>query len=561
MTSPGASFLDFFVLEAGEYVEQLDGILLRAGTGALDADALQRTARALRGSATMAKLGMFAELASTMEGLGRALKQGAIAFDPALKGAFTGAVDDLKILLRAARTWSENEDQLAMKRIGELSQFGGVQAAGIASPSSASSAAFFGNEANNIASGLELLATRPSDSIAALSVLQRLRALRGVAGVKDVAALAEAAEAAESAVRPLEMRTGELPADNVRVVTAAADLLRAVGTALAAGQHVTPGTPQYRAFLSALDAMLANETGRDRVVPIADLFYQDRGPHIVSQAPNPPTTPAQRFRMEVVSLGEHLHKVIDEARNATDEIQRETARGGLGRALRAIRATAASFGQMAVAQTVEGYLERTGDLNVSALDAISGFAATISPAAVAPTPAFTGSVALRPTHVRGAVAALGSPPRSASPPPGSPTYAPPGPRPVAAPAMPAAPMAPPHAAAAPVRPSQAITRPVMPAAMASLPAPAQRTSAQLAAALDSSIAAFDSIAMERLAEPAAVTEDAIPVDALFYRGRAALDRAIELRDSLRKAGGVPKPEVLEEIYDLLDLARVAEPAF
>jgi hypothetical protein len=47
----------------------------------------------------------------------------------------------------------------------------------------------------------------------------------------------------------------------------------------------------------------------------------------------------------------------------------------------------------------------------------------------------------------------------------------------------------------------------------------------------------------------------------MYRGQAALERAIELRDALRRAGGSPAPEVLEEIYDLLDLARVPEPAF
>ena len=67
--------------------------------------------------------------------------------------------------------------------------------------------------------------------------------------------------------------------------------------------------------------------------------------------------------------------------------------------------------------------------------------------------------------------------------------------------------------------------------------------------------------MDRMAEPAHVSDEVIPVDALFYRGRAALDRAVELRDRLRKAGGTPAPEVLEEIYDLIDLARVAEPAF
>ena len=66
MTAP-AGFLDFFVLEAGEYIEQLDGLLLAAGTTGPDAEALQRVARALRGSATMAKLTAFAEMAAGIE--------------------------------------------------------------------------------------------------------------------------------------------------------------------------------------------------------------------------------------------------------------------------------------------------------------------------------------------------------------------------------------------------------------------------------------------------------------------------------------------------------------
>lgn len=528
MTSPTASFLDFFVLEASEYVEQIDGLLQRAGTSALDVEALQRTARALRGTATMAKLSMFAELASTIEAVGRALKQGSLAFDPALKGALTAAVDELKIFVRAARTWSATEDQAAMKRIGDLSQYVTMPAPGAATPSTASNAAFFAAETTNIAAGLELLATRPADKAAAMNVLQRVRALRGVAGVRDVPALAEVSEAAESAVRPLELDDAQLASDNVVVLSAAADLLRAVSTALTSGQAVTMGTPQYRAFLSALDAMLANESGADRVIPISELFFSDKGPHLVSTAPNPPTTPAQRFRMEVVSLGEHLHRVIDEARRATDEIQREHARGGLGRALRAIRATASSFSQMAVAQTVEGYLERTGDLTVSALDAISSFAATISPAASAPTPVAQSAIGLRMSQVHGAVAALGAPTATA-----------------------------PAAAASPAMASPVMAAPVMAAPAMASPARAFSAAASSAtSSLDASIATFDSLAMERLAEPVPVGEDLVPVDFLFYRGRAALDRAIELRDTLRRSAGPPAAEVLEEIYDLLDLARV-----
>ena len=93
MTAP-AGFLDFFVLEAGEYIEQLDGLLLAAGTSGPDAEALQRIARALRGSATMAKLTAFAEMAGGLERVGRGRRGGVTLWEPALAGALVAAVDE-----------------------------------------------------------------------------------------------------------------------------------------------------------------------------------------------------------------------------------------------------------------------------------------------------------------------------------------------------------------------------------------------------------------------------------------------------------------------------------
>ncbi|MGH7678817.1 MAG: Hpt domain-containing protein, partial [Gemmatimonadaceae bacterium] len=124
MTSPPAgSFLDFFVLEAGEYVEQLDAILLKAAGGlAPDPEGMQRAARALRGSATMAKIPALSELASAVEAIGRALKLGTLTWNPALQGVLIAAVDDFKILVRAVRTWSEAEDQRAKQRSEEISR-------------------------------------------------------------------------------------------------------------------------------------------------------------------------------------------------------------------------------------------------------------------------------------------------------------------------------------------------------------------------------------------------------------------------------------------------------
>ncbi len=555
---PAASFLDFFVLEAAEYVEQIDGLLLRAAPDGPDAEALQKVSRALRGSATMAKLPMFAELASAVESVGRAMRQGSLAWTETLKGALIAAVDDLKLLVRAARTWSSTEDQWAMRRIAELSQYVEPSGPPVGAAAASASAAFFAGEATSIAAGLELVGTRPADIEGALNVLRRIRALRGVAGVKDVSGLAEVAEAAENALHVLEISDERLSTDRVRVLQAAADLLRVIADGIPRGEQITPQNSQYRAFLAALDALEASGRSAERVIPIAELFYDDRGPHIVESAPNPPTTPGQRFRMEVVSLGEHLHKVIDDARSAIDDIQREHARSELGRALRAIRATAASFSQMAVAQTVEGHLERTGDLTAAALDAISHFAASISPAPSRPTPVAEHSVPFRMTAAREAVAALGTPEQPAA-------VAPPSPRP--APTAPPPPAQPSHAGVfAAVKPPTP-TAPARPVAPAPPPpprpaaAPAAAMSFGLGSALDSTIAAFDSMASERFAEPVPLEPEVVPVDSLLYRGRSALDRAIELRDLLRRAGGAPAPEVLEEIYDLLDLARVPEPAF
>jgi chemotaxis protein histidine kinase CheA len=122
MNAP-AGFLEFFILEAGEYVEQLDGLLNAAGASGPDIGAFQRTARALRGTATMAKLGPFAELAASLERVGRVLHDGALRWDPALRAALVAAVDDLKVLLHGVRSWSPVEDTRARNRSAELAKY------------------------------------------------------------------------------------------------------------------------------------------------------------------------------------------------------------------------------------------------------------------------------------------------------------------------------------------------------------------------------------------------------------------------------------------------------
>ena len=122
MTAP-AGFLDFFVLEAGEYIEQLDALMLAAGNVGPDLEALQRSARALRGSATMAKLPAFAEMAAGIERVGHGLRSGATSWEPALVGALVATVDDCKLLLRNVRSWSPADEARSRARIDELTRF------------------------------------------------------------------------------------------------------------------------------------------------------------------------------------------------------------------------------------------------------------------------------------------------------------------------------------------------------------------------------------------------------------------------------------------------------
>ncbi|MGH7670645.1 MAG: hypothetical protein ACRENQ_14260, partial [Gemmatimonadaceae bacterium] len=74
------------------------------------------------------------------------------------------------------------------------------------------------------------------------------------------------------------------------------------------------------------------------------------------------------------------------------------------------------------------------------------------------------------------------------------------------------------------------------------------------ASLDEGIAALEAFTSRPFAEPAPLGNQLVPVDALLYRGRAALERAIELREQLREAGEPPDAALLRELFELLDLA-------
>lgn len=560
MTAPSsAGFLDFFVLEASEYVEQLDGLLLAGGQGTPDGDAMLRTARALRGSATMAKLAPFADLAAALERVTRGLREGTVAWSPALRAVLVSAVDDLKVLVRAAREWSDEDTRRAVTRAAELLGHAPTAAAARPTPAGGSNLEFLAREMGNIAAGIELLLTARPDRATAGNVLQRVRAMRGIAALRDVPGLPPVLEGAEEGLAPMERADG-LPTQVQReLLQAVVSILRDAGASLRNGQlPAIEGAPLV--FLErALDAWQESAAAAETIVPVSALFPAD-GSGVVSESQHPPTTPDKRFRLELVGHGEHLQRIVSEARGNADPTARERVRRVIRQALRATRALAESLGRVPAAASIGEVADMATVFDERALSLLGEVATVLSRAA---TGVDDVEQALASVVVRHREMGAGAPTPSVASVaiPAAPVPAPmiPAPTPASAPAV-----ATPHFGA--LTPSSAPT-PVMPmpaippAPVAPQPAPAPRTSGRtaLGSLLAEGAASLEALADHPLAEPAPMPEQPIvPVESLIYRGRAALRRAIELRDELRAAATPPARESLEELFDLLDLALVAD---
>src|SRR5438046_10202179 len=134
MTEPNKplGMSDFFALEAGEYLERLDGLLAQSEHPS--ADELVRLARALRGSALMANQQAIARAAAGLESLARAVHDGRRSWDGQTKQLGVRAVDDLKDFVRRAAAWTDADTAKAEALGQELDQVAGRPSAQIRAP-------------------------------------------------------------------------------------------------------------------------------------------------------------------------------------------------------------------------------------------------------------------------------------------------------------------------------------------------------------------------------------------------------------------------------------------
>jgi chemotaxis protein histidine kinase CheA len=122
MTTPGR-LLDFFTLEAGEYLIRLESLVTGQNMQPADATHFAAAARGLRGSATMAKAGGLAQLATSVERIASGVVRGSISWEPELQRSLVGAIEDLKLLVRSVREWGAEQDARVEQSLSHLSRY------------------------------------------------------------------------------------------------------------------------------------------------------------------------------------------------------------------------------------------------------------------------------------------------------------------------------------------------------------------------------------------------------------------------------------------------------
>ncbi|MEO7967012.1 MAG: hypothetical protein ABIT38_24195, partial [Gemmatimonadaceae bacterium] len=399
----------------------------------------------------------------------------------------------------------------------------------------------------------------------------RARTLRGIAGIADYAPLSDVADAVERTGRAL-MPDAPLAAAENELFRSAAAVLRRASDELRVGRVSSSQTDEVSRFVRAAAALQSRNATPETVVSIDSLFYADAGPHVVERR-TPPVTPEQRFRQEIASRGEHVARLVNDARQARDEASRARVTRDLGDILRDIERLSVSFGAH---QTAGFFGESSREANVlssATLDRLDAGASILRNSDVPAvddmerrlamlerarrTPIASPTIADAPAADPRAGTQRSAPPATLYPPPHSSATASPPPAavtPVIARAS--APAAPSSFAPNILSTPAASSTPAVTLVPPSLrKAPATPTGRELHALLNQGIAAFAPLDLTPLVPPAPLDDDVIvPIESLLYRGTAALDRAIVLRDSMR-ARGMSGDDSLKELFDLLDLAR------
>lgn len=200
---------EYFETEARTYLARLRELV---GEAPPDAEALHRTARALRGSAQMAREDRVYRAGLALESAARAVAAASLSWTDELLGSARAAVDDLRALVERAEPDSALDSRLS----GSLERW---QSAGVELPAPALGQAretrvnsesmefrtYAAQEVEGVADALDQgvrdLSADPMNREALKAILRRQRALLGAARLDDIPVVAEILRAVEDLTR------------------------------------------------------------------------------------------------------------------------------------------------------------------------------------------------------------------------------------------------------------------------------------------------------------------------------------------------------------------------
>jgi HPt (histidine-containing phosphotransfer) domain-containing protein len=553
---------DFFALEAGEYLDRLDALLQGGGPNPPAADELVRLARALRGSALMASQQSIARAAMGFEALARGVREGRRPWDAATKQIATRALDDLKIFVRRAASWTEADTAKAEALGAQLEQYGGRPSAQIRAAEAmgldAGARAFVAREGAAIASALDragrVLRTNPMAHDPLQQVLKALQPLRGLAALNDLPPLPDLLDGIERAIGELSRTSGSPPPGGGDAI---AELFQMAATSIAhAAREVAergrpdPESAEFRRFAGLLMKFMESEPD---VVPIETLG-------VVVRRGTAAARPATLGRLELVSHGEHLRQAADSLERAPSATQRELRAHTLAGTFRALGA--AGGGPVA---------ERVAEFAQAAREAVSSGLAVNQPALFAAELRRAGDIlsssgtseeAQIATALAGVTVAIRQ--LGGAPTPVGPTVVP---IESLAPAKAPSPTSPADRA----RPSGGMRAPATP--------PERPIGAESSPDLAGTWMVYQRLVAagvgpasldELLKRPSADTarpsppsplsplspfpESAVDIRTLIYKGDSARKRAQELREAAKRASGDTLRAIIDEVCDLVVLA-------
>jgi len=569
MTQPGAppplGMSDFFALEAGEYLDRLDALLQPTAQPA--AEELVRLARAIRGSALMASQQGIARAAMGFEAFARGVREGRRPWDAATKQIAIRSVDDLKIFVRKAASWTEADTAKAEVLASQLEQFGGRPSAHVRAAEAigldAGARAFVAREGAAIASALDragrALRANPIAHDPLQQVLKALQPLRGLAALNDLPPLPDLLEGIEQAIGAISRTPGTPPAGGGDTI---AELFQMAATSIAhAAREVAergrpdPESAEFRKFAGLLVHFMDSEPDVVPIETVATIVRRGTPPGGGATGGTGGTggtgesaRPSTLSRLELVSHGEHLRQAADSLERAPSATQRELRAHTLAGTFRAL--SSAGGGSVA---------ERVAEFAQAAREAVTSGIAVSQPVLFSAEVRRAGEIlstseAGDETGTAAALAAVTlAVRRLASQPP--PTAVTP-PKPPATVAAPPKPPAPPAAPPRPRAPSLAPQEPPIGADSSPDLAGTWTRYEQMVAAgvgpasLDVLIAGASGHA------PGASRANGEPVDikTLLYKGASARQRAQELREAAKRASGDHLRAIIDEVCDLVVLA-------